>query len=143
MMECLILGDSIAVGTATVKKDCVSISKGGYNTWQWNREYLDRPAIDMQEYKNVIISLGSNDHSGVNTEKELNKVRSKINAKNVYWIMPAGNLKASNVPIEKIQSIVLKIAVANNDKIIYIKGLSKDGIHPTGIGYKQIVGEIP
>ena len=141
-MDCLILGDSIAVGTAAVKTECVSISKGGYNTWQWNKDYLTRPALDMQDYKDAIISLGSNDHSGVNTEKELLATRAKINAKQVYWIMPANNLKASNVPIEKIQAIVLKIAVANNDKIIYIKDLSKDKIHPSASGYKQIVGDI-
>ena len=142
MFECLILGDSIAVGTIQHKPGCIEMAKGGINTWQWNRDNLNRPTIDMQEYNNAIISLGSNDHSGVNTEKELEKLRAKLNAKNVYWIMPAGNLKASNVPIEKIQAIVLKIAVANNDKIIYIKGLSKDGIHPSTAGYKDIVNQI-
>jgi lysophospholipase L1-like esterase len=41
-----------------------------------------------------------------------------------------------------IQRIVLKIAVANNDKIIYIKNLSKDGIHPSQAGYRQIVEDM-
>lgn len=134
MMDCLILGDSIAVGTSSVLQQCISVSQGGINSWQWNKDHSNRPMIDMQEYSTAIISLGSNDHSGVNTEKELKKVRAKIHAKNVYWIMPA--IKPD------IQQIVLKIAVANNDKIIYIKHLSKDGIHPSQAGYKQIVGEI-
>ncbi len=38
MLECLIMGDSIAVGTKMfAPKECVSYSKGGYNTWQWNK----------------------------------------------------------------------------------------------------------
>jgi hypothetical protein len=40
MLECLILGDSIAVGTHQFRPDCVSYSKGGWNTKQWNRDYL-------------------------------------------------------------------------------------------------------
>ena len=134
MMDCLILGDSIAVGTSSVLQQCITVAKGGINSWQWNKEYSDRPMVDMQEYSSAVISLGSNDHSGVNTEKELKKVRSKIHAKNVYWIMPA--IKPG------IQQIVLKIAVANNDKIIYIKNLSKDGIHPSQAGYRQIVEDM-
>jgi len=134
MMDCLILGDSIAVGTSSILQQCISLAKGGINTWQWNKDYASRPMIEMQEYTNAIFCLGSNDHSGVNTEKELKATRAKVNAKHVYWIMPA--IKPD------IQRIVLKIAVANNDKIIYIKNLSKDGIHPSQAGYKQIVEDM-
>ena len=43
MLECLILGDSIAVGTANYRKECASYSVGGYNTWQWNRKFANHP----------------------------------------------------------------------------------------------------
>jgi lysophospholipase L1-like esterase len=141
MMDCLILGDSIAVGTSNYMKDCVSLSKGGINSWQWNKMYGDRATATDVSYNKVVISMGSNDHVGVNTQKELEKLRATIHGKKVYWIMPAGNLKASNVPIEKIQDIVMKIAMYNNDSIVYIKDLSSDKIHPTANGYKKIAAE--
>jgi hypothetical protein len=134
MIDCLIVGDSIAVGTSTYMKDCVSLSKGGINSWQWNKVYIDRPFIRDAEYGKVIISLGSNDHSGVNTLKELQKLRATIHSKKVYWIMPA--IKPD------IQRIVLSIAASNGDGIIYIKDVSHDKIHPSTNGYKQISAEI-
>lgn len=140
MFECLILGDSIAVGTQQFKQECISISKGGYNSFQWNKEFINRPALDMQNYKSAIISLGSNDHSGVNTRKELEKIRASIKAEKVYWIMPSGNPNQNL--INKIQDTILSIARSNGDQIIYIKGIQKDGIHPSTTGYKQIVSEI-
>lgn len=129
MLECLILGDSVAVGTAQARPECVSYSKGGWNTWQWNRDYLNK---DLSA-KTVIISLGSNDHSGVNTRIELQKIRKKIQAEKVVWIMPA--IKPY------VQEIVESVARENKDTIIQIPYLSKDGIHPSSKGYKKI-GEL-
>lgn len=139
-MECLILGDSIAVGTHQYKQECISISRGGINSFQWTKEFLNRPALDMQDYKNVIISLGSNDHSGVKTLAELEKIRSAIKANKVFWIMPHGNLNPNL--LSKIQDNILSIARKNGDAIIYIKDIQKDGIHPTAAGYKRIVSEV-
>ena len=71
MLECLILGDSIAVGTHQFMPQCAIYAKGGWNTWQWNRDYLKNDLTANV----VIISLGSNDHKHVNTEKELLTMR--------------------------------------------------------------------
>ena len=129
MLECLIIGDSIAVGTAQVRPECVSYSKGGWNTWQWNKDYLKN---DLNA-KTVIISLGSNDHSGVNTRSELTKIRNKVKADKVVWIIPA--IKPY------IQDIVVSVAREYGDKTITIPYLQKDGIHPSWRGYKEI-GEL-
>ena len=129
MLECLIVGDSIAVGTHQARPECGVYAKGGWNSWQWNRAYL---TTDLSA-RTVIISLGSNDHKGVNTRQELLKMRNNIEADRVYWIMPA--IKPS------IQEIVEEIAHRNGDWIIKIPYLSSDGIHPTAKGYKKI-GEI-
>ena len=129
MLECLILGDSIAVGTAQARPECVSYARGGWNSWQWNRDYLKH---DLSA-DTVIISLGSNDHKGVKTRQELEKLRDKVKGKRVYWIMPA--IKPD------IQEIVEDIANKNSDWIVKIPQLSSDGVHPTGKGYKRI-GEI-
>ena len=135
MLECLIVGDSIAVGTHMFAKQCQLVGKGGINTWQFNKMY---PTADLSA-GTVIISLGSNDHSGVKTEAELLKTRERIKGKRVFWVLPAGNLKASNVSIEHIQSIVKKIAQQYGDVVLPINRLQKDGIHPSWSGYKDIV----
>lgn len=126
MLECLILGDSIAVGLAKQRPECVSRSHGGWNSWQWNRKYgrLDLAA------DTVIISLGSNDHTGVKTRKELEHMRDNISAYRVYWILPANN--------PQIQAIVQDIAAANLDVVLPIRHLQRDGIHPTTRGYKEL-----
>ena len=133
-MDCLILGDSIAVGTTMFKKECVSISKGGINSQQYNKK-----VAGMELYSgSVLISLGSNDHKWVKTKQELEKLRKNIKATNVYWVLPEGNLPAGGVSIDEIRRIVLEVSEEYGDIVIPIMHLSKDGIHPTGVGYKEI-----
>jgi lysophospholipase L1-like esterase len=127
MLDCLILGDSIAVGTSQARPECVSYSKGGINSYDWlNKNVGKSPYIA----KHVIISLGSNDHKGIKTESELNTIRQLTKADRVYWILPA--IKP------EIQEIVRRIAVENGDVILPIKDLSSDQVHPTAKGYKQL-----
>lgn len=130
MLECIILGDSIAVGTHQFKPDCAAYAKGGINTWQFNKMYKGDFFSNV-----VVISLGSNDHKGVNTRKELLELRARVTAKSkVYWILPA--IKPD------IQNIVREIADYNGDVIVPIKSLQPDKIHPSGRGYKQIVQDV-
>jgi lysophospholipase L1-like esterase len=138
MLECLILGDSIAVGTHQFRKECVAYAKGGWNTKQWNRDYLKNDLTAST----VIISLGSNDHKYINTEAELLKMREKVKAQRVFWVLPAGNLKASEVDIQYIQSLIRKIAQEYGDTVLTITSLQKDGIHPSRDGYRKIAEEI-
>lgn len=127
MLDCLILGDSIAVGTAQARPECVSYSKGGINSYDWlNKNVGKSPYIA----RHVIISLGSNNHRGVKTESELNTIRQLTKADRVYWILPA--IKPD------IQEIVRRIAVENGDVILPIKDLSTDRVHPTTKGYRQL-----
>ena len=126
MIDCLILGDSIAVGTHQFRQECVAYAKGGWNTWQWNRDYLKN---DLTA-KTVIISLGSNDHQGIKTRKELETMRAKVKGSKVFWILPA--IK------EPIQDIVKEIAQANGDTVLPITRLQKDGVHPSWAGYKEL-----
>jgi len=126
MLECLIMGDSIAVGTAQVRQECVSYSKGGINTWQWNRDYLKN---DLTA-KTVIISLGSNDHKGVRTKAELQRIREKVGTAKVFWILPA--IKP------EIQEIVQAIAKEYGDTVVPITRLQPDKIHPSWAGYKDL-----
>jgi lysophospholipase L1-like esterase len=127
MLDCLIVGDSIAVGTATARPECVAYAKGGINSYQWVNKNIDKMPLTA---KTVIISLGSNDHKYVKTEKELQTIRELTKADRVYWILPA--IKPD------IQEIVKKVAAENGDTVLPITRLQKDGIHPSWAGYKQL-----
>jgi lysophospholipase L1-like esterase len=138
MLDCIILGDSIAVGTQMFYKECQLVGKGGINTWQWNQMY----AANQLTADTVVISLGTNDHKYVKTEQELRKMRNRVEAKRVFWILPANNLPASEVSILSIQNIVKQLASEYNDIVIEIKSLQPDKIHPSWAGYEQIVKEV-
>lgn len=126
MLECLIVGDSIAVGVSQVRTECHSHSVSGINSANWNKKFGAKP-LDAQT---VIISLGSNDYRGIETDTEIRRLRERVKANRVFWILPA--IKPH------IQATVRKVARDNGDTVLEIKGLSTDGVHPTGHGYKQL-----
>jgi lysophospholipase L1-like esterase len=135
MIDCMIVGDSIAVGVAQVRKECVSYSKGGINSYQWINQNIGKLPLNA---KTVIISLGSNDHKYVKTESELRTLRHMTKADRVYWILPAGNHPKSNVSIQYIQLLVQEIAKEYGDVVLPITRLQTDGIHPSWAGYKDL-----
>jgi lysophospholipase L1-like esterase len=127
MLDCLIVGDSIAVGTHQFKPECAVYAKGGINSKQW----VDKNIQNMPlQAKTVIISLGSNDHKYVKTESELQTIRQMTKADRVYWILPA--IKPD------IQEIVKKVAAQYGDTVLPITRLQPDGIHPSWAGYKDL-----
>lgn len=138
MLECLIIGDSIAVGTQMFAEHCVLVGKGGINSWQFNKNHAQK----IQPATTVIISLGSNDHVKVNTFKELLSTRQRVDGQRVFWILPAGNLKASGVDIEIIQEMIRIIAKNYGDTVLPINQLQPDGIHPSWAGYKDLAKNI-
>jgi hypothetical protein len=126
MIDCMVIGDSIAVGVHDIRKECVMYAKSGWNSARWNKEHLNK---DLTA-ENVIISLGSNDHKGIHTMEELEKLRAKVKAKHVFWILPA--IKP------EVRKIVCDISNSYGDTIIPIRLLSKDGVHPTYHGYHDL-----
>jgi lysophospholipase L1-like esterase len=126
MIDCLIVGDSIAVGTAQQRPECVSLSQGGINSRDWNK----RNAGNSIAARTVIISLGSNDYKGIETKEELQKLRNLTKADRVFWILPA--IKPH------VQKIVNNIAQENGDIVLPIISLQKDGVHPDTKGYRAI-----
>ena len=126
MFDCLILGDSIAVGTHSARPECAVYARGGINSRDFVNRYIGKDLVA----DTVVISLGSNDHKGIKTKNELMDLRSQVVAKKVYWILPA--IKPD------IQEIVEEVAYKYGDWIIRIPHLSNDGVHPTRQGYKKI-----
>ena len=127
MIDCLIVGDSIGVGTAQVRTECVAYVKGGINSKQWLDKNIQNTPLQA---KTVIISLGSNDHKYVKTESELRTIRELTKADRVFWILPA--IKPD------IQEIVKKIAAQYSDTVLPITRLQADKIHPSWAGYKEL-----
>lgn len=116
------------------RPECVSYAKGGWNSWQWNKDYLSKASA--QPARTVIISLGANDHMQIRSEYELRKMRSAIQAERVFWISPGMSRKP------RAQTAIEKIAQEYGDTVLPRpeNHMSPDGVHPTGRGYK-ILGE--
>jgi len=130
MIDCMIIGDSIAVGVKQFRPDCVAVARGGITSSQWRRQYLDGDQGALPLAETLIISLGSNDHKGVHTRAEISNIRSKVTAKRVYWIIPAVK--------PEIQDIVREVAEGFGDTVLPITRLQPDGIHPSWAGYKEL-----
>jgi lysophospholipase L1-like esterase len=131
MLECLILGDSLAVGVGQVRTECVTRAKSGINSYDYVNRHILHTKGDTQA-KNVIISLGSNDTQNINTFEELDTLRQLVQADRVYWILP--NIK------ETKRKAVWEVARKYNDFIIDARGVdrSPDTVHPTYKGYKEL-----
>ena len=131
MLECLIMGDSLAVGVGQIRSECVTRAKSGINSYDYVNRHLLHTKGDTQA-KNVIISLGSNDTEKINTFEELDTLRQLVQANRVYWILPA--IK------ETKRKAVWEVARKYNDFIIDARGSerSPDTVHPTYKGYKDI-----
>jgi len=129
MIDCLILGDSIAVGTQQFRPRCIAYAKNGINSSQWNKQNANKKL----NANTVIISLGSNDHAGVRTLWELQKLRNRVDADRVFWILPA------NKP--DVQQMVQLVAKDYGDIVLPIEKLAKDKIHPSWSGYRKLAEE--
>ena len=122
----MILGDSIAVGVAQQRTECVAYAKSGINSYNWNNKYNDKDFVA----NTVIISLGSNDTDKIQSFNELLALRQSVKSDRVYWIVPA--IKPH------IKEYLEIIAKHFNDTLIKIPQVSKDGVHPTGQGYREL-----
>jgi len=129
MLECLIIGDSIAVGVSQVRTECQAIAKSGINSANWNKLHLHK----LQPTKTLIISLGAND-LGIDTEANIRKLREKAQADRVCWLLPSQKLKPDQYRAVKF------VAQDFGDTVIPRpeKDISADGVHPTYKGYKVL-----
>jgi lysophospholipase L1-like esterase len=132
MIECLIVGDSIAVGVSQVRKECTAIVKSGINSRDWNSRNMSR----LKPARTLIISLGANDLNGHNTEGNIRSLRANAQADRVFWLLPNQRLKPLQV------AAVQQVAAEFGDTVIPRpeSNISSDGVHPTYKGYK-ILGD--
>lgn len=115
MIDCLVLGDSIAVGIGSVSS-CQTIAKVGINSKNFVVSHKHIPHANT-----TVISLGSND-GNADFSKYMQQLRSKITG-HVIWILSANN--------DKARKIALNIARQNGDSVVYLSSFATaDGVHP-------------
>lgn len=130
MLDCLIIGDSIAVGIAEVRQDCDSIAVVGISSNDFNQRYGHDNRM-VGGYSTVIISLGSNDWDPRITKDNLIEIRDRIGAERVLWMLPG-------IKLSKQRAVVAEVAKIMGDGVISTSQVSPDGVHPTGRGYKSV-----
>ena len=124
MIECVILGDSIAQGIKQHRPECVLQAHVGISSHRYNKRWPQAVAANS-----VVISLGSNDGDNIRSLWELMQLRAKVQAKQVYWILPANN--------PAIQDMI-RVLARDYDDVVLGFTPRQDKTHPTQTGYKQL-----
>ena len=129
MIDCLIIGDSIAVGTKMFRPECADYAQGGITSIGWNKKFGNK---DLTA-KTVIISLSTNDWEKADTYGMLMNIRTKIKGDTkVFWIEPNRESK-----FEAVQH-VRKVAEQFGDTVLITTRWQSDKIHPSWDGYKSL-----
>ena len=131
MLECLILGDSIAVGVSRQLPNCESVAEVGINSRNYYNTYIGQVA----DANNYIVSLGAND-GYTNTAEWIPQLRREFpRHAQVVWLVPANNREAILA--------IINLSSQYNDNTVLLTDfpLAKDGVHPTGSGYNMIAQE--
>ena len=123
MSDCLILGDSIAVGIGQMRRDCTTVAVSGIGSADFLARYGDKAATESRV---VVVSLGSNDHI-VNVDA-LVDLRRRLRGQRVIWVLPAAASKAWTVAT---------VALSAGDAAIPIPDRA-DHAHPTAAGYRKM-----
>jgi len=129
MLDCLILGDSIAEGIAQHRPECIVYAKTGITSRAWNNANITK----LLKAKTVVISLGTNDSANINTRRELETLREMVSAELVFWILPA------NKP--SIHAFIRELAEDCHDVVLPVSNISRDNVHPTTKGYKLLANQ--
>ena len=127
MLECLILGDSLARGVADARTECVQHTQVGISSGRFLVDLMPAKA----SARTAVISLGVNDSRDVATQENLRSVRGRVHASVVYWLLPG--IK------DHVREMIRTVAMENGDRVIETgRYTGPDHLHPTGAGYQII-----
>lgn len=122
MLECLILGDSLAQGTAAALKAalqnrCEVVATQGIGSAAIRR------SVPAQSYYSATISAGSNDPTNPHLAENLIAIRRSISAKRVVWIAPYNR---------SVAYLVADLARSYGDYLVDVAETPpvRDGLHP-------------
>lgn len=124
-MDCIAIGDSIAVGIGQAAHCTINARVSASSSYIADHVITSNKDI-------AIISAGSNDPNNPKLRTNLDRIRSKINAKRVIWILPY-NRKAA--------AAVKAVAVQFGDGYIDLASFkTQDGVHPSS--YRSVARKI-
>jgi hypothetical protein len=129
LLDCIVLGDSIAVGVGQARPDCQTIAVSGITSEHYVQMFGGAP-----QARTAIISLGVNDGDASATGDNLAKLRGRIVADTVYWLVSGTN--------QRIRDTIRAIAGRFGDRLIDVAPLAgADHIHPDRVGYARLAAE--
>lgn len=128
MIECLFIGDSIAVGVATYATECQLQGKIGITSSVYANTFT------VKESKTTIISLGSND-IGYDPYDDMKRIRETI-LHDVIWLISANSKEGAIA--------ALRVANEYGDTVVDVSSveLSSDGVHPSADGLRQLANTV-
>ncbi len=128
MLDCIILGDSIAVGVGQARPACTTVARTGITSTAYVQTLLPTAP---RAAASAIISLGVNDDASVATLDNLRHLRRSVTATHVTWLLPG--LK------DDIRRHIRAVAQENGDRTLdTAPEAGPDRLHPTGQGYRVI-----
>lgn len=128
VVDCLVVGDSIAYGIGEFSTQCAAIAKSGITSGNWLASY----GSSILPARSVVISLGTNDKPSAETYRNLVELRRRIRANRVSWVLPSAEKRP------EARWYVTQVASAFRDTILNVPAayLASDKIHLTGTGYR-------
>lgn len=131
MLECIIMGGSIAVGLSQIRKECSAYVQRGISSSNFVKRFDSKISIPA---KVVIISLGANDYK-INTKEHILAIRKKVKATHIFWLTPDKNKKPDAVKaVEEVAKEFSDTVIPHLEPSL----MNKDGIYPTTQGYKDL-----
>ena len=128
MLDCLVLGDSLAVGVGQAKPGCRVVAETGITSERYVHTLLVARSARI-----AIISLGVNDSEDVDTVDNLLRLRQAVTARTVYWLLAGINKRARDA--------ARLVAVKFHDRLIDVAPLAgPDHLHPDRAGYAKLAG---
>ncbi|MGC0155266.1 hypothetical protein ACPRNU_22630 [Chromobacterium vaccinii] len=122
--NCLVIGDSLAVGISRGLPGCAVQAKVGRTTRQ------SIAVVPGQPYQVIVVSTGSNDKDRASIE-ELRQLRLRLQARTVVWVIPSPKFRAA--------SYVQFVAREFGDLVQPVGSvLGPDNVHPTRTGYRRL-----
>lgn len=119
MIDCIAIGDSIAVGIGQAAHCTINAKVGASSSYIADHVVASNKSV-------AVISAGSNDPTNPKLRTNLDEIRSKVTAKRVIWILPY-NRKAA--------AVVKAVAVQHGDGYIDLSAFkTRDGVHPSSYG---------
>lgn len=125
-MLCTIAGDSLAVGVGTFTPQCEVLARVGIGSSEYLRVYAQPISSDR-----VVISLGANDDPNASTRENLSVLRSRITARQVFWLLPGRS--------ERAREAIYSVARSHGDHLIDTEpAVGLDRLHLSGQAYQAV-----